>query len=135
MNETLVFVALAAAVVAALLAGMALVVLLRFRAELGRQAAATAAMQQDLRALCNAAVAVGERVNRLETTARDVAARQEEIGVRQDRLDQSKGDERSYEQAIKLAQKGAPVEDLVELCGLARGEAELIAMLHRLDAR
>lgn len=133
MNESLAFIALAAAVVAALLAGMAFVVLLRFRAELGRQATATAAMQQDLRALCNAAVTVGERVNRLEATARDVAARQEELGVRQDRLDQSKGDERSYEQAIKLAQKGAPVEDLVELCGLARGEAELIAMMHRLD--
>jgi hypothetical protein len=39
-----------------------------------------------------------------------------------------------YEPAIRLAQKGADVEDLVATCGLARGEAELIALLHRKPA-
>jgi hypothetical protein len=48
--------------------------------------------------------------------------------------EQGDGDGRAYSQAIKLVQKGASVEELMEVCGLARGEAELIAMMHRLEA-
>ncbi len=99
-----------------------------------RREKALLTMQQDLRALCNAAVTVGDRVNRLELQMREVSTRQEQLGVRQDRIDSGSGDDRSYDQAIKMAKKGASVEDLVEVCGLARGEAELIAMMHRLSA-
>ncbi|MFP5344726.1 MAG: DUF2802 domain-containing protein [Gammaproteobacteria bacterium] len=35
-----------------------------------------------------------------------------------------------YEPAIRLARKGADVDELVATCGLARGEAELIALMH-----
>lgn len=91
-------------------------------------------LQSDLRALCNAAVQVGERVNNLEQAARQLQQRQQELGVRQDQMILSEPEERSYEQAIKLAQKGTPVEEIMDICDLSRGEAELIIMMRRLDA-
>lgn len=36
----------------------------------------------------------------------------------------------SLRQAIELARKGATVEELIEICGLARGEAELLSTMH-----
>lgn len=100
--------------------------------EQARQAAALESMQKDLRALCTASVSMGERINRLEQGVKQVAQRQEEIGMRQDRLDRSDGGDQAYAQAIKLVRKGAGVDELMEICGLARGEAELITMMHRM---
>jgi len=89
-------------------------------------------LQHDLRALCNAAVSMGERVNRLERELRRLDQRQDELGLQQQAtVDESDG--RSYNQAIKMAAKGAAVDDLVEVCGLSRSEAELLVMMHRLD--
>lgn len=122
-----------AAAVGTLALAVAIIAVVLYRSG-ERHRFAMQAMQQDLRALCNAAVGVGERVNRLELQLKEIAARQEQLGVRQDRLDQGVGDDRSYDQAIKMVKKGASVDDLVEVCGLARGEAELIAMMHRLSA-
>lgn len=53
------------------------------------------------------------------------------LSERQDHLDLRDPITQTYEPAIKLAHKGANVEELMSTCGLARGEAELIAMLHR----
>lgn len=97
-----------------------------------RQDAALSNLQNDLRALCNAAVGMGDRVNQMERRLRQVSERQEALGLRQEQLNQEDPEARSYNQAIKLAQKGAGVDDLVEVCGLSRGEAELVAMMHRL---
>ena len=91
------------------------------------------AIQTDLRALCNAAVQMGERVNHTESELNIVQQRQQELGVRQDNMVQSETHEISFEQAIKLARKGSSVEELMEICDLSRGEAELVAMMHRLD--
>ncbi len=111
--------------VAVVLSGFGLV-LRRQRQQLRRQDALIAALRQDLRALTTAAVGVGERV--LETEQR-----QRRLAERQDQLDLYDAANQPYEQAIRLVQKGADVEELVEICGLNRGEAELIRMLHRLD--
>lgn len=114
------------------MAGMVLVlsgfwlVLRRQRQQLQRQDALIATLRQDLRALTTAAVGVGERV--LETEQR-----QRRLAERQDQLDLYDAANQPYEQAIRLVHKGADVEELVEICGLNRGEAELIRMLHRLD--
>jgi hypothetical protein len=90
-------------------------------------------MQNDLRALCNAAVQVGERLNKLEQEFKGVQRRQQELGTRQDQLDLAEPEARTFEQAVKLVRKGASVEEIIEICDLSRGEAELIAMMHRLD--
>jgi len=90
-------------------------------------------VQTDLRALCNAAVTVGDRVKQLERHIGQLAREQKELGERQEQLGQSEPEEQSYAQAIKLAHKGAGVEELMDICGLSRGEAELVTMMHRLD--
>ena len=89
-------------------------------------------VQRDLRALCNAAVQVGARVNQLEQVAKELQQRQRELGLRQEKMIQPEPEARNFEQAIKLAQKGASVEELMDICGLSRGEAELMSMMHRL---
>ncbi len=89
------------------------------------------AVQSDLRALCNAVMSLAQRQGLVEQQLRQVAARQEELGLRQEQNDDP--DARSYEQADKLLRKGASAEELVEICGISRGEAELLVMMRRLD--
>jgi hypothetical protein len=121
-----------------LMAALALVALIAVagiaaqRRAAARQDAVLRSLQNDLRALCNAAVGMGDRVNQMERRLRQVAERQEALGLRQDQLNQDDPEARSYTQAIKMAHKGAAVDDLIEVCGLSRGEAELVAMMHRL---
>lgn len=43
---------------------------------------------------------------------------------------ESRGEARSFDQAIDLARRGASVGKLTESLGLSRGEADLIARLH-----
>lgn len=90
-------------------------------------------MQNDLRALCSAAVSMGERIGNIERRQQQLSSQQQELGKRQQQLQQKVPDAQAYAQAIKLAHKGADVDDLVEACGLSRGEAELVAMMHRLE--
>ena len=96
------------------------------------QTLALEVVQNDLRALCNAAVQVGGRVNLLEQSVKQLQQRQQELGLRQDKMVHPEPEARSFEQAIKLAQKGASVEELMDICELSRGEAELLSMMHRL---
>jgi hypothetical protein len=107
----------------------------RLKSTLQQQADSQSSIQADLRALCNAAVQVGERVNRMENELKALHQRQQELGVRQEKMAQADPHEVSYEQAIKLARKGNSVDELMEICSLSRGEAELIAMMHRLDPK
>ncbi len=100
-----------------------------------RHAAEMGALQSDLRAMCNAAVAMGERVNGMERRLRQLMQRQNELGQRQEQMEREEPEGQSYDQAVKLAQKGASVDDLVHVCGLTRGEAEMVAMMHRLAQR
>jgi uncharacterized protein YpmB len=110
-----------------------LVFTLRIKGTQQQQLQGQATIQADLRALCNAAVQVGERVNRIEGGLKALQQRQQELGVRQDHMVQGESQEVSFEQAIKMARKGSSVEELMEICNLSRGEAELIGMMHRLD--
>lgn len=83
-------------------------------------------LQSDVRALVSAAVGVGEKIFHFEKQMKQIAERQEQI-------DLTDSSSQPYQQAIKMSQKGASVSELIEICGLTRGEAELIAILHRMD--
>ncbi len=100
--------------------------LLSTRRTLRRQALLLKSVKNDLRALCSSAVGVGERVGRLEGRLR-------QLSERQDQLDLREPSAQPYQQAIKLVHNGADVDEIVEACGLSRGEAELVMMMHRLD--
>lgn len=79
--------------------------------------------RDDFAALCKASVGAGDHLVRLEQQVRRLTERQDQIEMR------TAGD-RPYTQAIQMVQRGANVTELVSRCGLTRGEAELIAMLH-----
>jgi len=82
-------------------------------------------LRRDLRALTTAALGVGERVLKVE--------RQQKGGNVNNVVKFAQNNESSYEQAIHLVQKGADVDDLVNTCGLSKGEADLVNLLHRIN--
>lgn len=77
----------------------------------------------DLAAFEKAAMGVGERLVRMEQQVRRLVERQ-------DQIEMYASNTRPYSQAIQLVQRGASVEELINTCGLTRGEAELICVLH-----
>jgi len=80
-------------------------------------------LEADMNALCSGTVGVGKRINKLESKSRLQAERQK-------RLEHQTPDLQSYGNAARLANKGADVDELVDHCGLSRGEAELIMFLN-----
>jgi len=80
-------------------------------------------LQNNFNALCSGLVGVGKRLGRLESKTRQQAERQS-------RLEHKAPDLQSYGNAARLANKGADMEELVDHCGLSRGEAELILFLN-----
>ncbi len=116
---------LAGAVLAAVLAGLGawLAVLTR---RLARQRERLHGLRADVESLCAGAAGIDERQNRLERGLRRVGGKLELVELRDP-------GERPYVQAIRMVHRGAGSEELVRNCGLARGEADLIAMLHRVD--
>lgn len=84
------------------------------------------ALQEDVRALCAGAVGVDERMARMEHRARRLTERQEQIELRDN------GD-RLYAQAVRMVEKGAGADELVSVCGLSRGEAELMVRMQGLE--
>lgn len=122
-------------VVAVLL--VALVSIKRQRKLQELQALSMQSLQRDLRALANAAVGVGGRVLELERNQRKRPS-----VVKEEHLSPVKSSapvefygssNQPYEQAINMAQTGASVSDIVNVCGLSQSEAELVNMMHRLD--
>lgn len=82
------------------------------------------ALRADIKALCTGARNMGLHLETLERKYRLLVERQ-------DRLDLYEPDKQIYDHAIRLARKGAQVDELVDHCGLARGEAELLLHVHR----
>ena len=91
---------------------------------IGEQRLAMRRLQQDMHALCAGAINLGRHVDALELKIRRQSERQDQLAMR----DPS---EHAYAHAIRLAQRGADINELVENCGLARGEAELLLRVHR----
>ena len=80
-------------------------------------------LADDLAALCRASAGAGDHLVKLEQQQRRLVERQDQWELRA-------GSEPSYQQAIQMVRHGAGVEELVRNCGLTRGEADLIVMLH-----
>ena len=79
--------------------------------------------RSDVGALCTGSVGVARRLNRIEGKLRIQ-------NERQDRLEMNEPNHQVYGQAVRMAKKGADLDELVSTCGLSRGEAELIVMLN-----
>ncbi len=70
--------------------------------------------------------AVGEdsRIHKLEKRTRRIIERQEQLE------NNSKHSDRPYEQAIRMVLQGSNAKDLMTVCHLSKGEADLIMMIH-----
>lgn len=81
-------------------------------------------LEQELGALCSASLGAGEHVVKLEQQVQRVVERQDQLEMRATT-------DRPYSQATQLVEKGADIDELVDTCGLTRGEAELLIMMRR----
>ena len=81
-------------------------------------------LEQELGALCSASVGAGEHVVRLEQQVQRMVERQNQLEMRTTT-------DRPYSQASQLVNRGADIDELVDTCGLTRGEAELLVMMRR----
>jgi bifunctional pyridoxal-dependent enzyme with beta-cystathionase and maltose regulon repressor activities len=81
-------------------------------------------LQWDLWALCESTSHAGDRLVQLEQQLRELLERQQQVEMRAPA-------NHHFQHAIALVQRGASTDELVMSCGLARGEAELLHLLHR----
>ncbi|PCH61342.1 MAG: hypothetical protein COC05_01405 [Gammaproteobacteria bacterium] len=81
------------------------------------------ALQSDVSALCAGAVGVSQHIDKIEGQSRYLADRQDQINA-------NSSDDRSYIQAMRMAEKGMDVDELMSTCDLAHEEASLIYALH-----
>lgn len=89
--------------------------------------AALRQIHEDMRALCAGSAAVGTHLAALDQRLQRLAEQQRTLELREP-------GGQSYGFAIRLAQQGASVEELMENCGMSRGEAELLLRLHHSHA-
>ena len=80
-------------------------------------------LHNNFNALCSGSVGIGKRISRLESKTRQQADRQLRLEDKTPAL-------QNYGNAARLANKGADMDELVDYCGLSRGEAELILFLN-----
>lgn len=97
----------------------------RLRTQLERQQDALRAVQADVNAVCAGAVNLGEHLAHLERHTH-------QLGQRQDQIEMQEPSKQSYRHASKMMHKGARLEEVMADCGLARGEAELVALSQRI---
>lgn len=99
--------------------------LTRCTLQLQEQAKASHKIESELRAMTTAALGMDERISRLERRSRRIQERQEQLEVRDST--------RPYDQAIRMVHKGSGIDEIMSLCDLSRGEAQLIQMMHSMD--
>lgn len=81
---------------------------------------------EDFGALCSSGVRLGRRIDAADSRLSSAV-------IKLSQLESANPDFSSYQQAARLADKGAAVGDLIAECGLTQGEAELISNLQRLS--
>lgn len=80
-------------------------------------------LQTDVAALCAGARGVGSHLGRIERHLMRLVERQDQLETRE-------VTHREYDHAVRLVQRGAGVEELLEQCHMQRAEAELLLRLH-----
>ncbi|MBF0218975.1 MAG: DUF2802 domain-containing protein [Gammaproteobacteria bacterium] len=97
-----------------------------------------ASLQSELSALCSSSVTLGERLSRseqrvvrLEQLLRQLDTGQRQLRHRQADMGGALPEDAVFEQALKLAERGVSREELMELCNISPGEADLVLMMRR----
>ena len=89
-----------------------------------RQQALINVLRNEIQAMTNSSIGMGRRLIEVEQKLNLTADKQLELENRDPGA-------LAYNQATRLMEMGADVDDLVKNCGIGRPEAELMALLHR----
>lgn len=119
------------------------VVVYKQRKQLMLQTMVVEALQQDLRALANAAVGVGGRVLKIErqqknqttniATPSPTTKEDNHLHALNNNDEFYSTSNQPYEQAIRMAQKGVDAETIANVTGLSESESSLVCVMHRLE--
>lgn len=82
-------------------------------------------MHDEITAMSGSLAALDDRLVRIDRHIGRLSEQNE-----QQRVATKDSGRKTFEVATKLALRGAEVDELVSLCGLTRGEAELVRMVH-----
>lgn len=81
-------------------------------------------LRNEIQAMTNSSIGMGRRLIEVEQKLNLTADKQVELENRDPGV-------LAYNQAAKLMEMGADVDDLIKNCGIGRPEAELMALLHQ----
>ena len=126
LNVSFDVIAVSALVTALVALGYAFSTISRLRSRLEHQGDTLKSLQRDVATVCSGAVSMGGHLAQLEQ-------RSHQLLQRQDQLELQEPSSQSYRHAAKMLHKGANLDEVVSDCGLARGEAELIALAQRME--
>lgn len=87
----------------------------------------TPSLHQEIKSVSLSLAALSERLVKLEI---QIGQLRDQAGQHALPLNRGDAEQKSFKVATKLALQGASADEIVELCGLTRGEADLICMLH-----
>ncbi|WP_417582761.1 DUF2802 domain-containing protein [Nitrincola sp.] len=124
MAEYTQLIMLGMAVLTLLAAAICIHVLIRVKRQERRHQALINVLRNEIRAMTNGSIGMGKRLMAIERTLNITVEKQQELENRDPGV-------LAYNQAAKLMEMGASVDDLVRNCGIGRPEAELMALLHR----
>lgn len=112
------------AIVALIAAGYCIHVRRQLRQNQRQYEALINVLRNEIQALTSSSIGMGHRLMDVENQLNITTEKQQELANRDPGV-------LAYNQAARLMEMGADVDDLVKNCGIGRPEAELMALLHK----
>jgi len=106
------------------LLGWLILLSLRLRGQRRQTQALINVIRAEIKAMTTGSIGMGKRLKSIEHRLNLTVEKQQELENRDPT-------QLAYNQAARLMEMGADVDDLVKNCGIGRPEAELMALLHR----
>ncbi|EXJ09075.1 MULTISPECIES: DUF2802 domain-containing protein [Nitrincola] len=104
--------------------GLSIMALIRVKRQEQRHQVLLKVLRNEIQGATGSSIGLGKRLVAVERKLNITAEKQIELENRDPGV-------LAYNQAARLMEMGAGVEDLVRSCGIGRPEAELMALLHR----
>ncbi|WP_293264160.1 DUF2802 domain-containing protein [Neptunomonas sp.] len=124
MTETSVLLISLLVVVVFLFAGISMFTFYRQKQHERQYKALVTVLRNEIRSMTGSSIGMGKRLVDIEKKLNITVEKQLELENRDP-------GELAYNQAARLMEMGADVDDLVKDCGIGRPEAELMALLHK----
>jgi len=89
--------------------------------------------RNDLKALTTSSLGVGSRIIELERQIRAIKLQPQQPVQQTTPVTMLEHSNQPYDHAAHLVQQGKDSDEIAKMCGISRNEAELIAMMQRLE--